>query len=104
MARREVALWLSNDALAVQHAGETLSRYEVEYKPSSGGSAGKLLHVRRPELFETAHCLPQPRLFGLEETLGDGWLKALKLEGYASRRPRRPMALQEVLFSYLDAL
>ena len=104
LAKREVALWLSNGALAVQHAGETLSRYEVEYKPSSRGQAGKLIQVRRPEIFETSHRLPQPRLFGLEETLGDGWLKALKLEGYAPRSSSGPMALQEVLFPYLDAL
>jgi hypothetical protein len=30
--------------------------------------------------------------------------KALKLEGYAPRRPRRPQSLQEALFSYLEAL
>ena len=81
LAKREVALWLSNGALAVQHAGETLSRYEVEYKPSSRGQAGKLIQVRRPEIFETSHRLPQPRLFGLEEALSEsGWLKMLKLE------------------------
>ena len=32
-----------------------------------------------------------------------GWLKALKLEGYAPRRSSGPMALQQVLFPYLDA-
>lgn len=48
------------------------------------------------------HVLPQPRLFALDEA---GWLKVLKLEGYAPRRPAGPMALQEeVLFPYLDAL
>jgi hypothetical protein len=45
--------------------------------------------------------MPQLRLFALEES---GWLKALKLEGYAPRRSTGPMALQEVLFPYLDAL
>lgn len=43
----------------------------------------------------------QLRLFALEEA---GWHKAMKLEGYAPRRPTGPMALQEVLFPYLDAL
>lgn len=104
LARREVALWLSNGALAVQHAGETLSRYEVEYRSGSGGQASKLIQVRRPELFETVHRLPQPRLFGLEDVLGDGWLKALKLDEYAPRRPRDPMALQGVLFPYMEVL
>ena len=105
LAKREVALWLSSDALSVEHAGEALSRYEVEYKPGSRGQASKLIQVRRPELFETVHRLPQPRLFGLEETLGeDGWLKAMKLEGYAPRKIARPQALQEVLFPCLEAL
>jgi hypothetical protein len=45
--------------------------------------------------------MPQPRLFALDEA---GWLKALKLERYAPRKPVGPMALQEVLFPYLDAL
>jgi hypothetical protein len=33
-----------------------------------------------------------------------GWLTALKLEEYAPRRSSDPVALQEVLFPYLDAL
>ncbi len=40
-------------------------------------------------------------LFALDE---GGWLKALKLEGHAARQAPGPMALQEVLFPYLDAL
>ena len=81
LAKRDVALWL----------GGALSRYEVEYQPGSGAMAGKkLIQVRHPELFETAYLLPQPRLFGLEEVLGDGWLKALRLDGYAPRRSREP--------------
>ena len=104
LARREVALWLSNDALAVQHAGETLSRYEVLYQSSSGGQVGKLLHVWHPELFEIAHHLPQPRLLDLEEALGDGWLKVPKLDGYSPRRIGRAQALKDVLFPYLKAL
>jgi hypothetical protein len=43
----------------------------------------------------------QPRLFRLDKAV---WLKALKLDDYAARKPRRPSALQGVLFSYLDAL
>ena len=47
----------------------------------------------------------QLRLFDLAEGLGDdGWLKALRLEDYAPRRPRRPRMLQQVLFAYTDAL
>src|SRR5215212_11508541 len=50
LAKRDVALWLGGDTLSVEYAGETLSRYEVEYQPSAGG----LREVGRPELFETA--------------------------------------------------
>ena len=52
-------------------------------------------------LFETSYVLQQLRLFALDEA---GWLTALKLEGYAPRRSPGPMALQQVLFPYLDAL
>ena len=105
LAKREVALWLSSGALSVEHAGEALSRYEVEYKPGSRGQAGKLIQVRRPMLFETSFAAPQMRLFGLEETLGeDGWLKAMKLEGYARRSPRGPQAIQQALFPYTEAI
>jgi hypothetical protein len=38
---------------------------------------------------------------GLDEA---GWLKALKLEGYAPRAPRGPGSLQQALFPYADAL
>ena len=37
--------------------------------------------------------------------LGEGgWLKAMRLEGYAPRRPRGPLALQQALFPYAEAL
>lgn len=62
---------------------------------------GKPRMVGRPRLFGTSYTLTQRRLFALDEA---GWLKALKLEGYASRRSRAPSALQEVLFYYLEAL
>lgn len=46
--------------------------------------------------------LPQLRLFGLEALGEAGWLRALKLEEYATRQPRQQEALQP-LFAYLDA-
>ena len=53
-----------------------------------------------PRTYGTA----QLKLFGLEEALGaGGWLKALRLDEYAVRL-RRPGALQQALFPYLDAL
>lgn len=57
--------------------------------------------VSNPNLFETSNQLRlrQPKLFGLEKVLGDGWLKALRLEEYASRNPRQPQALQQALLT-----
>ncbi|MDQ5810481.1 MAG: hypothetical protein M3358_06990 [Actinomycetota bacterium] len=84
-----------------EHAGESLSRYEVEHEPSTG----KLRGVGRPTLFETSIVLGQPRLFDLARALGEeGWLKVLKLGEYAPRKPRRLEALQQVLLAYTEAI
>ena len=98
LARREAALWLHSGSLTVEYGGEPLSRYDVEF---AADDTGRLLAVVGPRLFETSHSLRQLRLFELHDA---GWLKALKLEEYAPRRPKRPAALQEVLFPYLEAL
>jgi len=101
LARYEVTLWLGNDGLAVEYAGQTLSRYDV----SLSSTETKLEDVTNPRLFATRYRTPQLRLFALEGALGeDGWLKALRLEGYAARARTKPAALQDVLFPYLDAL
>jgi putative transposase len=102
LAGSETALWLAAEKLTLEHAGEPLSRYEVDYEAKSG----KLLAVRSPTLFESSHrrSLPQPRLFGLEALGEAGWLKAIKLEEYAPRRLRWPSALQQVLFAYIEAI
>lgn len=100
LAKCEVALWLGDDGLAVEYAGQTLSRYDV-----SLSGAMKLEDVANPRLFATGHRSPQLKLFALEEMLGEGgWLKAVKLEEYAARARRSPVAVQQALFSYLDAL
>lgn len=71
-------------------------------------STGELRSVARPRLFDTSHGLRQPqhRLFALDSLGEGGWLKALRLDGYAPRAPRRPatLALQEALFPYAEAL
>src|SRR5215203_31349 len=100
LAGREAALWLAAESLTVEHAGEPLSRYEVEVEPDTG----VLRSVGRPRLFETPRALPQPPLFALDSPGEAGWLKALRLEGYAPRRPRGPLPLQEALFPYAEAL
>ncbi|MGI8860235.1 MAG: helix-turn-helix domain-containing protein [Rubrobacteraceae bacterium] len=102
LARSEVALWLGAESLSVEFAGETLARYDADYSARSN----RLREVGRPRLFETIHrrTSAQPRLFELV-VLGDtGWLKALRKEEYAPRKPRRPQALQQVLFSYIEAV
>lgn len=78
--------------MTVEHRGRPLSRYDVRY---AAGTAGKLAAVSRPELFETPFVTPQPRLFDLPDA---GWLKALRLLGYAPRKRRKPMLIQDVLF------
>jgi transposase-like protein len=102
LAGREAALWLAAESLTVEHAGEPLSRYEVKVEAATG----KLRSVERPRLFENSHGLRQPqrRLFALDALGETGWLKALRLEGYAPRRPRGPLALQQALFPYAEAL
>jgi len=61
--------------------GPALSRYEVRVEAANG----ELRSVARPRLFELG-------------TLGEGgWLKAMRLEGYAPRAPRRPRSHAEAL-------
>ncbi len=101
LARREVALGLGPDVLSVEFAGDTLARYDVEYSPRTN----RLREVKRPRLFGTSHrfAAAQLRLFELEALGETGWLKALRLDGYAPRRGGRPQVLQEALFPYLSA-
>ncbi len=103
LARREVALWLGVESLAVEFAGDTLARYDVEYSARTN----QLREVKRPRLFETAHqrSLAQLRLFKLDALGETGWLKALKLEAYAPRKSgQQPQALQQALFDYKEAI
>lgn len=100
LAGSETALWLQDKSLMLEHAGQPLSRYEIEYRPDTG----KLLEVARPTLFETASAAPQPRLFALSILGETEWLKALKLNEYAPRCSGSPAALQQALFSYLEAM
>jgi hypothetical protein len=100
LAGEEAAVWLQEKSLRLEYRRETLSRYDVEYVRGTDRLEG----VGRPRLYETPHAPPQPKLFRLDALGEAGWLKALKLEGYAPRHPRGSLALQEVLFSYPDAL
>ena len=63
LARREVALWMGAESLAVEFAGDNLACYDVEYSARTN----ELREVKKPHLFETVHRrIPtQPRLFEL---------------------------------------
>jgi transposase len=100
LAGSEAALWLAAESLTLEHDGEALSRYEVRVEPGTG----ELLRMGRPRIFETSRVPAQERLFGLDSLGEGGWLKAMKLEGYAPRAPLRPQGLQQALFPYLEAL
>jgi len=106
LAGMEVAVWVAEDELTVEYGGETLSRYEVECDPTTGtGAAGRLRKVKSYTLFETSVVVSQLRLFDLGEVLGEeGWVKFLKLDEYAPRRPRHTDELQQVLFPYVEAI
>jgi putative transposase len=100
LAGNEAALWLAAESLTLEHAGEPLSRYAVEVEPDTGA----LRSVGRPRLFETPRALSQARLFALDALGEGGWLKAMRLKGYAPRAPRRSLGLQQTLFPYREAL
>ena len=75
----------------------------LTYSGSSGG-AGKLEEVTKPTLLETSYQQPHLKLVELVEILGNtGWLKVLRLDDYAARKPRRLQALQQTLFPYHEA-
>jgi len=89
-------VWLQSESLTLEYGGQTLSSYDVELSRE----IGKPKTVGGARLFGTSYVMAQLRLFALDE---GGWLKALKLEGYAAWRTSGQMALQEVLFPYLEA-
>ena len=60
LAGREAALWLAAESITLEHAGEPLSRYEVNVEAGTG----KLRSVGRSRLFETSAAVAQPRLSG----------------------------------------
>lgn len=81
-------------------SGRTLRRKVARVEANTG----ELRSVGRPRLLGTSHPVAQPRLFGLDALGEAGWLKALRVGGYAPRAPRERPALQEALFRYAEAL
>jgi hypothetical protein len=96
LAGSEAVLWLASESLTLEHRGEALARYEVEVEAATG----RLREVGRPRLFEAPVARPQQRLFALDDLGKGGWLKAMRLEGYAPRAPRGARSLQQALFPY----
>src|SRR5918995_3409575 len=81
LASCEVAVWLGDGEMALEYGGRTLSRYDV-----SLSLGAKLESVSNPRLFASPYETGQPKLFALS-ALGDGgWIKAMRLKGYAPRR------------------
>jgi hypothetical protein len=76
--------------------------HSAAYLPKKPHAKHLSQEITRPRLFETSYMLAQFRLFDLEDALGEGWLKALKLEEYAPRRTQWSQALQQVLFTYTE--
>lgn len=98
LAGEEALLLLREKTLTVEHGGEPLSRYEVEF----AAGTDKPRAIARPELLGTTIALPRPKLFGLDSLGEGGWLKTLRLKDYAPRR-LRPESLQQALFPYHEA-
>jgi hypothetical protein len=88
LPKKEATLWLESDSLTLEYRGQPLSRHEVKHVEGTE----ELRTITRPRLFETSYVLPQLRLFGLESFGEEGWLKALRLKGYAPRRSSRLLA------------
>ena len=99
LARCEVAVWLGDGGMAVEYGGRTLSRYDVSLSRKA-----ELKTVANPRLFANPYTTTQPKLFALDALGEGGWLKTLRLQGYAPYVRRRPDALQQALFPYLEAL
>ena len=102
LAGREAALWLAAESLTLEYGGEPLSRYDARLEAGTG----ELRSVGQPRLFETSHRRSRSllRLFALDDLGEGGWLKVIRLEGYAPQAPRPPQALQQALFAYAEAL
>jgi hypothetical protein len=100
LARCEVAVWLGDGEMAVEYGGQTLSRYDV----SLSQDAATLKAVTNPAC-SPPRTAPRSRNSSALDALREGgWLKALRLAGYAARARRCPEALQQALFPYLEAL
>ena len=93
---------LENYSRAVLASAVTLSQDTNAYLSVLLGA--KLESVTNPRLFASTYETGQPKLFALSALGEGGWIKAMRLKGYAPRSPGRPKALQQALFRYAEAL
>jgi hypothetical protein len=91
----EAAVWLLGNDLTVEHATDTLARYQVAFEPDGR----HIRDVTDPRPFETRYPSPQPFLDTLAMV---AWCPTLRLPRYAPRRKRAPGASQELLFVLED--
>jgi hypothetical protein len=61
LAGKEADLWLLENTLTLEHAGEPLSAYEVAHDAAGSpddarGRSGRLAAVSKPTLFETSYA------------------------------------------------
>ena len=70
----------------------------------SGFRQSSVVSSRPPAGNASPYEMGQPKLFALSALGEGGWLKAMRLKGYAPRSPGRPKALQQALFRYAEAL
>jgi hypothetical protein len=100
LARCEVAVWLGDGEMAVKYGGQTLSRYDV----SLSQDAAKLKAVTNPRLFATPYRTPRSRSSSRSTPSARG--AGSRRSGSRGTPParRRPEALQQALFPYLEAL
>src|SRR5829696_5715377 len=88
-------------------AGEGIDRVVESYPRLDGESVGGALLFaagRVEEMLARLGLTEEPLVDAVTALNEAGWLKALKLDGYAPRRPAGPMILQGVLFPYPEAL
>ena len=95
LAGEQVAVWVWDEELTVEYAGDTLARYRVTAEV--GGR--RLREVDEPRLYATAHASPQPFLAPVDEV---EWHPVQRLAPYRPRRTRREEDRQERLFPGAD--
>ena len=91
LAGERAAVWVWDEELTVEYAGETLARYRVAYE----ADGRHLREVDEARLGATGHASPQPFLSSLEEV---EWHPVQRVAPYRPRRKRGDAGRQGRLF------